>query len=267
MKKFVSFFGILICLIFLSCCGSDNMESIERSNIDNNSNLTTNVLQSDWEYLDIGVFNDNVFETNEVHFLITEEVSLEGQVYKTEGNNTSTLLELFQNLHVKKINGVTSCADYYVLFRDENDTATCLIEVWDGYICINQRNFYEVFSDELYLAIAQIISECKELSKIPAEEVLLIYTNDYLQGEYMEEDIVLYNNQPAILVESGYENNYSEEKYICCNGLYFDIDYQTTYMLSECKIFYNEDGSMQDSYNDRAAYYDYFNGKRILFDY
>ena len=142
-----------------------------------------------------------------------------------------------------------------------------MIEVWDGYICINQRNFYEVFSDELYLAIAQIISECKELSKIPAEEVLLIYTNDYLQGEYMEEDIVLYNNQPAILVESGYENNYSEEKYICCNGLYFDIDYQTTYMLSECKIFYNEDGSMQDSYNDRAAYYDYFNGKRILFDY
>ena len=272
MKKQIFLFSIFASLSFLCCCGLTHTENEKADAGEDYSDLTENESQEVWEYLDIEAFQDINSSVEGTHFLITEEISLEEPVYQTEQDNTDILLKLFQNLSVKKDKRVNSCADFYVLFRNENDTAICLIEVWPSCICVNQNDFYKVQNDELYLAITQMLSECRELDKIPAEEILLTYANDGQQDKYTEEDIVLWHDQPAILVENGYADNLSEEKlyyekYICCNGLYIDIDYQTTYMLSQYKIFYYEDGSVQDSYYERAAYYDYFSGKRILFPY
>lgn len=277
MKKCVLSLWALVLIICLCYCGSNNLDStIENKegsngvNSEDYQNSFINGLQPGWEYLNWEIFNDEVSATNEIYFLIAKEISLKGQFYKTDENNTNKLLKLFQNLQVKKTEDVVSDADYYILFRNKNDVAVCLIEVWDNYICINQGFFYEVLSDEVFLAIDKMVKECEEVNKVPAEEILLAYTKMY--GEFNKEDIVLYNKQPAILVESGYESNFSDEKlyyekYVYCEGMYFDIDYQTSYMLSQCKIYYYENGSVKDVYSERVAYYDFFTGERMQFVY
>lgn len=267
-----------------SCsCGSDNLESAiesdEASNVvqtecnsENYLPSTTEVLQHNWEYLDVGVFSDKASTINNIHFLMTEEIAFEEPVYKTEVDNTNIILELLQNLQVKKTCDMVSYADYYLLFRDKNDTPIYLIEVWNRYICINHNNFYEVSSDELFITIDEMISESKELTKVSVEDILIAYAKEYSYGEFDEGNIVLYNKQPAILVERGYESSYSEEelyyeRFIYCNGLYFDKDYQTTYMLSQCKIYYLENGKVKEIFSEIVAYYDCFTAEKRLFMY
>ena len=127
-------------------------------------------------------------------------------------------------------------------------------------------------SDEFSTMIRDLIYECEELSKIPVEEILLECTNNYSYGEFNKEDIVLYNEHPAILVGNGYERKHSEEEYyyevfVYYSGLYFDKDYQTAYLFSKCKIYYYEDGNIQDTYTDRLTYYNYLTGEKMLFMY
>lgn len=283
MRQRICLFCIFLFMICSCSCSSDNLksaiESDEARNVVqtecNGGNYlpsTTEELQHDWEYLDVQVFSDESSTINDIHFLVTEEVALEEPVYKMEVDNTNIILELLQNLQVKKAYDMISYADYYLLFRDKDDTPICLIEVWDRYICINHSNFYEVSSDELFMTIDKMINESKELTKVSVEDILIAYAKEHSYGEFDEEDIVLYNKQPAILVESGYESSYSEEeiyfeRFIYCNGLYFDKDYQTTYMLSQCKIYYWENGKVREIFSERVTYYDYFTAEKRLFMY
>jgi hypothetical protein len=239
------------------------------SNRDEQLSTTTDILREGWEYFDMNLFSKKAVEENEIHFLITEEVSLQGKVYKTEGENTNALWNCFQNLQVKKTSQVVAYADYYILLRDENNVANCLIAVWKNYICINQRDCYEVANNELLLKVKYIIKESIELKKVSSDEILLSYVEENLYGKFSVDDIVLYQQKPAIMVSSGYEKNDAGEqlyyeKYICIDGMYFEADYQTTYAISQTTLYY-KDGNVIDEYYNMVAYYDCFTGERMPF--
>lgn len=280
MKKGILLFCIILVVAVLCSCSSKDSEatiengtgsSIAQTEENSKSNVDSpaETLQDGWEYFNIEAFDGADFSSDETHFLMTEEVSMEGQVYKTDVDNTHLLLEIFQNLQVKNITQSLAYADYYLLLRNDEDEAVCLIEVWDGYICINWTRYYEVSGSELFTAVSGMMGECEELHKISAEDVLVAHVNAYSYGEFDKEDIVLHDDCPAILVESGYDKKDSGEEYyyetfIYCDGLYFDPDYQTTYMLVYSKVIHYADGSIGGTYR-REAYYDYFTGERMPF--
>ncbi|MBR4083242.1 MAG: hypothetical protein IKK33_03040 [Lachnospiraceae bacterium] len=278
MKKCLLWSFYVLFLVSFCTCGLNNgeeaaIEQNEKSSIikteyssENNIPSTMEGLQTGYEYMDIGLFSDKNFSSKGYHFLVTEEITLEGRIYKTNVNDTNIVISLLQNLQVKKVSDMIPYADYYLLFRDKNNTATYLIEVWDRYICINHSDFYEMASDELFITIGKIINKSEELNKISINDILISFTKEYLYGEFEQDDIFSYNGRQAILVESGYKNNYLEdqiyyEKIIYYDGLYFDKDYQTTCAISQSRIYYCN-GEVQDSYCERVAYYDYFTGKR-----
>lgn len=228
--------------------------------------------QSDWTLLEFEELGDIDSSNREMTFLIAQEISPEVPVYNAGVNNTTLCLDFLKNLQAREAEKRTTSAEYYLLLRDENDRAICLIEVWDNFIAINHGCLYEMKNNEFSIMVRDLIYECEELGKIPVEEILLACTNDYSYGEFNKEDIVLYNEQPAILVENGYERNHSEEEcyyevFIYYNGLYFDKDYQTSYLFSKCKIYYYEDGNIQDTYTDRLTYYNYLTGEKMRFMY
>ena len=211
-------------------------------------------------------FPEDVY-ANTTSILMTQEVSIEGQVYITDVDQTDYLLNLFQNLKVEEQDMNLAYADYYLLFRDEKDVSQCLIEVWDEYICIDHSQYYKVMNPEELSNIQKVVGECKEMPKLSPTEILLSMPIN-ADGEFSEEDIVLYNDKISILVETGYANNHSDEayyyeRYITCDGVYFDKDGQTTYLFVQKTIFYYPDGSIQDSYYKQWAYYDCFTGEQI----
>ena len=283
MKKIIFLFCIYVFLsCFCSCSFSSEKMSIENkenTNIiqsENNSDVdylsNTEIIQEEWVKLNDEELIYTTSATYESYFLLTEKITFDAQLYKTRENSTNVLLELLQNLEVRKVDNTIAHADYYLLLYDKNNAEICLIEVWDKYICINHNEIYEVSSDDFFQNIKEIISECEELNKIPVEEILLTCVKNCLYGEFNEEDIILYNEQPAILVESNFEcldseEKYYYEKYIYCDAIYFDKDYQTTYMFSQSTIYYNTDGSIKDTHYTRIAYYDYLTGERKIFMY
>lgn len=282
MKKLFLFCVIFIIIGLCSCTFNKSESIVENGygeNIaqmeyeeDNSFSLSSETQQSDWTLLNFEELGDIDSSNNEMCFLIAQEVSKESLVYNMGVDNTTLLLDFLRNLQVRKTESRITSAEYYLLLQDENDMAICLIEVWDNFIAINHGSFYETKSDEFSTMIRDLIYECEELSKISVEEILLECTNVYSHDEFNKEDIVLYNEQPAILVENGYELNHSEEEYyyevfVYYSGLYFDKDYQTSYLFSKCKIYYYGDGSIQDTYTDRVTYYNYLTGEKMLFMY
>ena len=282
MKKLFLFCVLFIIIGLCSCTFNKSEPIVENGygeNIaqmeyeeDNSYFLSSKNEQSDWTLLEFEELGDIDSSNSEMRFLIAQEISPEFSVYNAGVDNTTLCLDFLKNLQVREAENWTTSAEYYLLLQDENDMAICLIEVWDNFIAINHGCFYEMKSDEFSTMIRDLIYECEELSKISVEEILLECTIDYSYGEFNKEDIVLYNGQPAILVENGYERNHSEEEYyyevfVYYSGLYFDKDYQTSYLFSKCKIYYYEDGNIQDTYTDRVTYYNYLTGEKMLFMY
>lgn len=276
-------FCILFIILGLCSCTFNKSESIAENgyveNIvkmeyeeDNSFSLSLEKQQSDWTLLEFDELGDIDSSNSQMSFLMAQEISQGAPVYNVGVDNTTLCLDFLGNLQVRETESWATSAEYYLLLRDENDMAVCLIEVWDNFIAINHECFYETKNDEFTTMIRELIPECEELSKASMEDILLECTKDYSYGEFNKADIVLYYEQPAILLENGYERNHSEEEYyyeifLYYDGLYFDKDYQTSYLFSKCKIYYYEDGSIQDTYTDRVAYYNYLTGEKMLFVY
>lgn len=271
-ELFYSSLFFIIC--FFTACGDIEENSALQTEDDKGSSVASSNenAYSDWDYLPEEVFFMTAVSTEDVDFLIAQEVSISGKTVKTKAEDANLLLELLQNTRVTKQEGFLSYADYYLLLRDKNGVPQCLIEVWEGFICINSREYYKTYDDELFAAVSNLLNTSIEVDKVSPEDILLSMPI-YSDSESDEREIIVYNDKPAILIETGYHNvNSSEEEYyyerlICYGGLYFDTEFQTTYMFVQNTIYYNDDGSVYDSYYKRDSYYDYFTGERIIFPY
>ncbi len=284
MKKRVLFAGLLFLFSFFFWNLSRHIAEGETENrqesiyVQGESNdrcdelpVTTEMLQPDEEYVEVGELLDIDHVSGEISFLMAEEISLEGQVVKANAKNSSILLELLRHLPVKETSHRVWNADFYILLCDDRETMLGFIEVWDRYIRIDQVQVFEVMDDEFCQVIEKIVSESDPMEKVPVDEILISCAKDFLFGEYTPDDITLYNEKPAILVKSGFEEKDLEEQiyyqtFLYYDGLYFDRDYQTTYMFSVCRVLFR-DGNIYDMYSKRMAYYDYFTGERKEFLY
>lgn len=251
------------------------------SSLQSNNNLASSEAPSveppsaAWIHLPENLFSSTASEADDIHFLITTGVSFEDKFIKTELSDTNLLLDLFRNIPVKEHKIILSSADYYLLLRDGDEEPICLIEIWENYICIDQVHYYEISDNELFATLNEVYDKSDALEKIAPQEVLLS-TPFTSSGEFTQENIISYKEKPAIILETGYDNvryspekssteKYDYERILLCEGMYFDTEYKTAYLISQYIIYYNEDGSIFDSFYKRLQYYDYFTGEDIGF--
>lgn len=265
--------GLLICIMvmmigFCACDTADNT-NIENVSI-SETNLTITEDSDDYTNLNIEVFKGIIPEENSGYFLITKDVSVSQPVHKTNADQTAYLLEWISTLPVKQSDEYLTDANFYLLFRNEENKALCLLEVWEGYICIDHKDYYEVKDTDIYGKMQKVYELSEALNKVSIEDVLVERANISMENynRFQRSDVVEYQGMPAILTGTGYDNYYSEEEYyfecyLCCGGVYFDAEYQTCYQLETRKIYYNEDGSIYGDKYDIVAYFDYFKGEWV----
>lgn len=176
-------FYILFIILGLCSCTFNKSESIAENGYvekivkmeyeeDNSFSLSLEKQQSDWTLLEFDELGDIDSSNSQMSFLIAQEISQGAPVYNVGVDNTTLCLDFLENLQVREAESWATSAEYYLLLRDENDMAVCLIEVWDNFIAINHECFYETKNDEFTTMIRELIPECEELSKASMEDEL-----------------------------------------------------------------------------------------------
>lgn len=203
--------------------------------------------------------------TENLYFLMATEISYEGKMVRINEEDTGSLLRLFQDITLEKMDGWArgECL-YTLLLYDESQTQGCMVEVYDGWVRFNYnwQACYKTSGNELVSVLAELYDTSEELQKISPEEVLLSSSFAQQRG-FTEEDIFYVNGKPALPMETGYgemppaQGEWYYETYLCVEGMFFDWE-ATAYQVIYCIDYHDDSGVyMEDGYSKIWNYYDY----------
>ena len=207
--------------------------------------------------------------TENLYFLMATEETYESKVVRIDEEDTGSLLRLFQDITIEKMDGrVGGECLYTLLLYDETQTQGCMINVYDNYVRFNWEAYYEngayyeTSGNEFVSILDELYATSEELQKLSPEEVLLSTSVAEARG-YTEKDIFYVNGKPALPMETGYgemppaQGEWNYETYLCVEGIYFNWDgaaYQVTYFID----YWDDNGVyMEDGYSKIWNYYDY----------
>lgn len=197
-------------------------------------------------------------------FYVTDGFDYNSQIIETDYEQTKKIL-----LELDKITPQTDNIEhhnsnnpkyYLLLLVDGNNYRR--IDIYEDYLCISNTFYYKNDNTELLECITQIFIETDNLKKYSPSEALSLLTNETSYELFFEN-----NNYLCYTISEGFGTpKHSEQGHgyktmlLCSKNMYFNEDCGVSYEIANKTVYYNDDGTIFDSYTHHMGYFNILNG-------